>query len=320
MQRRAACLALTLAAAVPGAARAQGFPSRPITLVVPFAAGGAPDALVRALAQELARDGGQPVVVDNKPGASSILAAQAVAKARPDGHTLLISGNVAFTANPHTFKRLPYDPVRDFAPITALARGPMILYLHAGRMPVRDAAALVQLARQRPGELSFGYTSATSRMPAERLQQATGIRLNGVPYKAGVQALPDLLEGRIDLLFTDFGAMPYVKQGRLQAIAVADAQRSPLAPDLPTLTDSGIPGVELPYWLAAYAPAGTPEPVLQRLHRMLLQACGTAAVREAMAIGGTTPFTTTPAELRRFQADEAAKWGAIIRAAGSQPE
>lgn len=322
MQRRAALFAI--GAALAGAGRAQTFPSKPITLVAPFAAGSSPDALVRALAQELARElaktAGQPVLVDNKPGASSILAAQAVAKAVPDGHTLLVTGNVAFTGNPHTFKQLPYDAVRDFEPITALAKGPMVLYAHPGRVPAHDAAGLVQLARQSPGSLTFGYTSSTSRLPAELLQQVSGIKLVGVPYKAGAQALPDLLEGRIELLFTDLGAMPFVKQGKLRAIAVADAQRSPLAPDVPTLAEAGIEGVELPYWIAAYAPARTPPAIVSRLHELLSKAGRSPEVRKAMAVGGTSPFVTPPGELARFQAAEAAKWGAIIRAAGMQPE
>jgi tripartite-type tricarboxylate transporter receptor subunit TctC len=297
-QRRTVLLAGigALTGVAPSLLRAQSFPSKPITLVTPFAAGGSPDALVRALAQELTADTGQTVIVDNKPGASSILAAQTVAKANPDGHTLLISGNVAFTANPHTFKQLPYDPVRDFEPIATLAQGPMILFAHPGRVPSADAAGLVALARARPGEFSFGYTSATSRLPAE------------------------LLEGRIDLLFTDLGAMPYVKQGKLRALAVADAQRTPLAPEVPTLAEAGIRGVELPYWLAAYAPARTPLAVVQRLHALFAKACRSAAVQRAMAIGGTTAFVTPLGALARFQSDEAAKWGAIIHAAGMQPE
>jgi tripartite-type tricarboxylate transporter receptor subunit TctC len=313
-------LLLAIGATLAGATRAQTFPSKPITLVAPFAAGSSPDALVRALAQQLAHDAGQPVIVDNKPGASSILAAQAVAKAAADGHTLLVTGNVAFTGNPHTFKQLPYDPVRDFEPITALAKGPMVLYAHPGRVTARDARALVQQARQQPGQLSFGYTSATSRLPAELLQQVTGIKLVGVPYKAGVQALPDLLEGRIELLFTDLGAMPYVKTGRLRAIALADTQRSPLAPEVPTLLESGIKGVELPYWIAAYAPARTPAATVARLHELLGKASRSPAVQAAMALGGTSLFLTPLGALQRFQATEAAKWGAIIRAAGMQPE
>ncbi len=318
MQRRA--ILFIGAALAWGAPRAQAFPSRPVTLVVPFAAGSSPDALVRALAQELAKELGQPVIVDNKPGASSILAAQTVARAAPDGHTLLVSGNVAFTANPHTFRHLPYDPEHDFEPIATLARGPMILYANAARVRARDAVGLVASARTQPGRINFGYTSTTSRLPAEMLQQATGIRLNGVPYKAGYQALPDLLEGRIDLLFTDLGAMPHVKQGRLRALAVADSRRTPLAPDVPTLAEAGIAGVELPYWIAAYAPAKTPAPLLQRLHEALSRACAIAAVQRAMAIGGTTPFVTPPGELQHFQRDEAARWGKAIRAAGIEAE
>lgn len=179
MQRRPLILCLVLiGAGLAGSAvqaQPQTFPSKAITLVVPFAAGSAPDALVRAVAQEMAHDTGQAVIVDNKPGASSILAAQTVARATPDGHTLLVSGNVAFTSNPHTFKQLPYDPVADFAPITALAKGPMILYAHPGRWATPDAAGLLAAARERPGQLTFGYTSTTSRLPAEVLQQSTGI-------------------------------------------------------------------------------------------------------------------------------------------------
>ena len=301
-------------------ARAEAFPARPMTLIVPFAAGSSPDALVRALAQELAKDTGQAVIVDNKPGASAILAAQTVAKAAPDGYTLLVSGNVAFTANLFTFRHLPYDPVRDFEPITALARGAMILYANPGTVPARNVAELVRLAKQRPGKLSYGYTSATSRMPAEVLQQAAGIQLGGVPYKAGYQALPDLLAGRVDLLFTDLGAMTYVKAGRLRALAVADVQRSSLTPEVPTFQESGVRGVDLTYWVAAYAPARTPPPVVQRLHSLLAKACQSADVHKAMAVGGTSPFVTPLGELQRFQAEEARKWGRVIRAAGIQPE
>ena len=191
----------------------------------------------------------------------------------------------------------------------ALAKGPMILYAHPERWATPDTAGLLAAGRERPGQLTFGYTSTTSRLPAEVLQQSTGIGLAGVPYKAGNQALPDLLEDRIDLLFTDLSAMVYVKQGKLRALAVADAQRSPLAPEVPTFAEAGIKGVELPYWVAAYAPARTPAAVLQRLHALIGKACQSSAVQRAFAVGGTTVFVTAPGELQRFQADEAAKWG-----------
>ena len=287
---------------------------------MPFAAGSSPDALVRALAQAMAKDLAQVVIVDNKPGAGAIIAAQTVAKAAPDGYTLLMSGNVAFTANPSMFKHLPYDPVHDFEPITALARGAMILFANPTTVPVRNVTELVKLAKQQPGKLSFAYTSATSRMPAEVLQQAAGIQLAGIPYKAGYQALPDLLAGRIDLLFTDLGGMPYVKTGKLRALAIADTQRSALTPDVPTLLEAGIQGVDLTYWVAAYAPARTPPAIVQRLHAVMSKACQSADVRSAMAIGGTAPFVTPLGELKRFQAEEAQKWGRVIRAAGIQPD
>ena len=313
-------LAVGMAGSSAFAARAAAYPTKAVTLVVPFAAGASPDALVRALAQVMARELGQAVIVDNRPGASSILAAQTVAKAAPDGHTLLISGNVAFTANPFMFRHLPYDPLHDFEPITALARGPMILYANPRSVPAGTVTELLALARRQPGKLSFGYSSAVSRMPAEVLQQVAGVTLNGVPYKAGYQALPDLLAGRIDLLFTDLGAMTYVKAGKLRALAVADVQRSALAPEVPTFQEAGISGVDLTYWVAAYAPARTPAAVVQRLHEVLAKACASAELRQVMALGGTTPFITPPGELQRFQATEATKWARVIRAAGIEPE
>jgi tripartite-type tricarboxylate transporter receptor subunit TctC len=293
------------------------FPTRPITFVTPFAAGSPPDAVVRAVAQAVARQAGQPVIVDNRPGASSIIAAQGIARAAPDGHALLITGNVVFTANPHTFRSLPYAAA-DFAPVAALASGPMMLYANPRTVPAESAAELVALARQQPDHIRFGYTSTTSRLPAELLQQLCGIRLTGIPYKAGYQALPDLLEGRIDLLFTDLGALAHHRAGRLRALAVADHERSPLAPDIPTLAEDGIVGVELPYWFAAYAPAHTPVPAIAHLHELLAAACHTAEIRNAMALGGTVPFVLAPAALHSFQVEETARWGRAIRATGMQ--
>lgn len=195
---------------------------RSLSFIVPFSAGSGPDAVVRALAREVGAAAGVTVIVDNRPGASSVLAAQAVARALPDGATVLITGNVAFTGNPHVMKQLPYDPVADFTPVAGIARGPMVLYVNPEALPARGVAELLALLKREPGRYSYGYTSITSRLPAEVLQQAAGVKLVGVPYRSGAAALPDLVSGRIQLLFTDFSAAPHAAAGRLRAIAVTE--------------------------------------------------------------------------------------------------
>jgi tripartite-type tricarboxylate transporter receptor subunit TctC len=302
------------------AASAQNYPAKPITFVVPFAAGAAPDVFVRTIARDIARDTGVTTLVDNRPGAGSTLAAQAVAKAAPDGYTVLISGNVAFTGNPHVFKKLGYDPVNDFTPVTTLSRGPMYLYANPKRLPARNLTELLALTRKEPGKYTFGYTSITSRLPAEVLQQSGDIKLLGIPYRSGASATQDLLGGQIDLLFTDFSAWTYVNSGKLRAIAVTDLKRSPYAPQLPTFEEAGVKGMDIGFWLAAYLPANTPAPVVTRLHQLLSTATQAPELKTANEAFGTSEFLMPIGELARFQAKEGASWGRIIRAAGIEPQ
>lgn len=291
-----------------------------LTLVVPFAAGSASDQLARGLAQSITAQTGRPVVVDNKPGASGILAAQAVAKAAPDGNTLFITSNTTQAANPHLFKQLPYDPVADLAPITELGRGGMVMVVNVDS-PHRTLADVLAKARREPGKTTFASGSSSSRLGGELLQQLAKVEMTHVPYKSNPQAITDLLGGQFDFMFTDTSTgLPQVKAGKLRALAVSTGKRSPLLPDVATVAEQGITGYEIGYWFAAYAPARTPAATIEKLNRLLAVAVRSESLRSFYAGSGTEPTVSSPEGLRDFQARETVLWGKIIRAAGIQPE
>lgn len=315
-----AALCACAAALLPLGASAAGTPSAgPLTFIVPFTGGSGPDGVARAVAAEVARLARTSAIVDNRPGGSSVLAATAVMRTPADGRTVLLTGNVAFTGNPHVMKALPYDPVRDFTPVTSVARGPMVLYVHA-RVPAADARTLMQAVRRQPGRFSFGYTSITSRLPAESMKQSLGLDLLGVPYRSGNAALPDLVAGRIDLLFTDFSAWPYVQAGKLRALAVTDGTRTQFAPDLPTLAELGVPGMDIAFWLGVYLPARAPAAAVARWQGWLEQAVNAPEVQAALKRGGMTAFVLPAGALAGYQFREAQAWGRVIRSAGIAPE
>jgi tripartite-type tricarboxylate transporter receptor subunit TctC len=296
------------------------YPSKTISFVVPFTSGSTTDGLARALAQEVAKQAGQPVIVENKAGANGFIAAQAVAQAAPDGYTVFITTNTTQSANPHLFKKLPYDPAKDFAPITALVKGYLMMVTHPA-VPVNTVADVIALAKKTPGKLTFGAGSSSARVAVELFQQMTGTRLVYVPYKSNPQAITDLLGGQIDLMIVDLTtSLPYAKTGKLKGLAVTSPRRSPLAPDLPTLDEAGVKGYEISFWNAAYVPAKTPEPIVKRLNALLVKAVAAAPVKAFIEKYGMEPFTTTPAELAKFQAAETEKWGRVIKAAGIRPE
>lgn len=311
-------LAVLLAA---GAAAAQTFPDKPITFVVPFAAGSATDQIARALGNGVTAETKQPVVIDNKAGASGFIASQQVAKAPADGYTVLITTNTTHAANEHLFKKLPYDPVKDFSPVTALGKGGQIMVVNPNS-PAKTVAEFVALAKKEPGKLSFGSGSSSSRMAGELLQQLAGIKLLHVPYKSNPLAVTDLLGGQIDMMITDTATgLPQVKAGKLRALGVSGAQRSPLAPEVPTITEAGVKGYEMGYWFAAYAPAKTPPAVVKRLNELLVKAAKSEAAKTSFyEPSGTEVFTTSPEDLAKFQAAESQKWGRIIKAAGIEAE
>ncbi|MFN6998308.1 MAG: Bug family tripartite tricarboxylate transporter substrate binding protein [Aquincola tertiaricarbonis] len=314
-------MALLLAASLAPAAWAQGkYPEKPITFVVPFAAGSATDQLARALGNSVTEQTKQTVVVENKAGASGMPAAQQVARSAADGYTVLITTNTTHAANEHLYKKMPYDPVKDFMPVTGLGKGGQVMVVNVNS-PYKSVADVVAAARQSPGKLTFGSGSSSSRMAGEMLKQLAGVDILHVPYKSNPLGITDLLGGQIDLMITDTSTgVPQVKAGKLRALGYSTQKRSVQLPDVPTIDEAGVKGYDMGYWFAAYVPAGTPVPVVARLNELLQTAVKGPAAKTFFDTAGSEPWTTTPDELARFQAAETQKWGKVIKAAGIEAE
>lgn len=313
-------LLLCLIATLTGHALAQSYPERNITFLVPFAAGSATDQIARAIGQSINAQTRQPVVVDDRPGASGFIASQAVAHAAPDGYTVLITTNTTHAANEFLYKKLPYDPVKDFQPVSLLGKGGQIMVV-APNFPAKTVAEFLAMARKEPGKLSFASGSSSSRMAGELLQQLSGVELLHVPYKSNPPALTDVMAGQVSMMITDAATgLPQIKAGKLRALGVSGSKRSPLVPDVPTIAEAGVPGYEIGYWFAAYLPAHTPPAVVKRLNELIVKAVGSAEAKSFFEGTGTEPATSSPEELAKFQAGETAKWGRIIKAAKIEPE
>lgn len=318
--RRRCIAAATLLALGLASTAAMAFPDRPVTFIVPFAAGSATDQLARALGQSLTADTKQSVVVENRAGASGMLAAQAAARAPADGYTVLITTNTTHAANEHLYKKLSYDPVKDFAPVTALGKGGQVMVVNPAS-PFKTVSDVIEHARKNPGKLSFGSGSSSSRIAGELFQQMAKVQILHVPYKSNPNAITDLLGGQINLMFADMSTgVPQIQSDKLRALGVTAAKRSPLLPQTPTIAEAGVPGYEMGYWFAAYVPAGTPAPAIQKLNELLTRATASAGAKAFFEASGSEAFTTTPDGLAQFQAAETRKWGQIIKAAGIEPE
>jgi tripartite-type tricarboxylate transporter receptor subunit TctC len=318
MKSRAALAVALLSLAA--SAFAQDYPSKGFTFVVPFAAGSATDQIARALGQSVSEQSKQSVIIDNKPGASGFLAAQQVAKAPFDGYTVLITTNTTHAANEHLYKTMPYDPVKDFAPVTLLGKGGQIMIVNP-KVPANTVGEFVALAKKQPGKLSFGSGSSSSRIAGELLQQMAGIQILHVPYKSNPLAITDLLGGQIDMMITDTATgIPQVKGGKVRALGVTAKSRTPLAPEIPTIDEAGVKGYEMGYWFAAYVPAKTPPAAVKKLQEMLAAATRSESAKKFYESTGTEAVTSTPDELAKFQTAESLKWGRIIKAANIQPE
>jgi tripartite-type tricarboxylate transporter receptor subunit TctC len=318
--RRWLLLSAAVVAGLALPAAAQDFPTKNIKFVVPFAAGSATDALARILGEHLSRSLGKPVVIENLPGASGILAAQNVVRADADGHTLLITTNTTHGANQSLLKSVPYDAVRDFEAVGKLGTITLALTTHPS-VPAKTVADLVAHAKANPGKLTFGAGSSSSRIAGEMLKSLAGLDLTYVPYRSNPQAITDLLGGQISIVFADISTtLPQVKAGKINGLAVSTAKRSPLAPDLPTMAEAGVAGYDLAAWFAAFAPAKTPRPVIEKLNQAFTAALNDKATQERLLAAGIEPEGSTPEELRAFVPIEIKKWAEIVKAAGIQPE
>ncbi|MGX1787826.1 Bug family tripartite tricarboxylate transporter substrate binding protein [Bosea sp. NPDC055332] len=312
--------AAMIAAGLALPAAAQDFPSKNLKFVVPFAAGSATDALARILGEHLSRSLGKPVVIENLPGASGIIAAQNVARADADGHTLLITTNTTHGANQSLLKNVPYDAVKDYEPVGKLGTITLALATHQS-VPAKTVGELVAYAKANPGKLTFGAGSSSSRIAGEMLKSLAGLDLTYVPYRSNPQAITDLLGGQISLVFADISTtLPQIKAGKVNGLAVSTARRSPLAPELPTMAEAGVPGYDLAAWFAAFTPAKTPRPVIEKLNQAFTAALNDKATQERLLAAGIEPEGSTPDELKAFVPIEIRKWADIVKAAGIQPE
>ncbi|HBK00921.1 MAG TPA: ABC transporter substrate-binding protein [Delftia acidovorans] len=324
INRRRFCAALPaplVGLALPHQGLAQeAFPSKSLKIVCPFAPGGGSDFIARVASNVLNDRLGQPVVVENRPGAGGTLGTEYALRSAADGYTVLITTNTTHAANQHLYKKLPYDAVKDFAPVAGLGKGGQVLVVRADA-PYKNVGDLLAAAKKQPGKLSFGSGSSSSRVAGEMLKQLAGVDLMHVPYKSNPLAITDLLGGQIDLMITDTSTgVPQVKSGKLRALGYSTTKRSPQLPEVPTLEEAGVKGYDMGYWFAAYAPAGTPEAVVARLNRLLSDAVHSAGAKSFFEMSGSEGWTATPQELAAFQAGETQKWGQVIKAAGIQPE
>src|SRR5262245_29286415 len=324
--RRQALASLATLAAAPWV-RAQSWPAKPVRIVVPFAAAGTTDIIARALAPELQRAFGQPFVVDNKPGAGGNTGAAEVAKSPPDGYTLLMGTVGTHAINPALYPKMPYDHVRDFAPITLCAGVPNVLVVNpatAQRYNISSVADLIRAAKANPGKLNVASSgNGTSiHLSAELFKSMTGTYMVHLPYRGSGPALIDLLGGSVDLMFDNLpSSLPHIKAGKLKALAVTSAVRSSVLPDLPTIAEAGGPalkGFEASSWFGLLAPAGTPADVVTRVQQEVAKSLATAAVKERLVSQGAIPSGNTPAEFVRHIDAETKKWAQVVKVSGAK--
>lgn len=311
--------ALTGAAA--GAATPDTYPQRSVRIVVPYAAAGASDLVARKLAVELGKTWSQPVVIDNRAGANTIIGTEAVAKSPPDGYTLLLTSN-AYVINPSLYERLPYDWKKDLVPITKVADIPQVLVTHTG-YAAQSFKQLIQLAKDKPDHVTYGTSGigGPGHLAATLLDDMAGVKLRQIPYKGAAPALNDLLAGQIALMFNGIPAtLPQITAGKLVPLAVASRQRSPMLPNVPTVAELGYPGYEAGTWVGLYAPAATPAAIVTAVHQAVSAILATAEMQSWLGSQGLTPVGNTPQQFASDAIDEWKRWGALIRKNGIRPE
>jgi tripartite-type tricarboxylate transporter receptor subunit TctC len=315
LRRRLTLALLAMAAALP--VHAQTYPARPIRMLVGFPPNGAADIIARIVGRRLGEALGQQVVIDNRPGAGSALASEITAKAAPDGYTLLMASS-SHAANAALYQKLPYDPIADFAAVILTASAAQAFVANPS-LPVKSASDVIQLAREKPGQLNYatGGTGSTTHLAGELFIRMANIRLTHVPYKGAAPALAAVLAGEVPLMFGSLpGTLAQIRAGRVRPIGVTSAKRSPSAPEIPTLAESGIPGYEATNWYGILAPRGTPASIVNHLNTEVLRLLHTPEVAEAVTRQGADPLGSTPAEFESYMKSEIAKWTRVVREAG----
>jgi tripartite-type tricarboxylate transporter receptor subunit TctC len=317
----AAALAL-LGAATAGNAAEISYPVRPVRFIVPFAPGGSTDTLARTLAQRLSDALGQQVVVDNRSGGNGNIGTEIVARALPDGHTILLGYIANLGIGPSLYAKLPYDPVRDFAPVTQLAASPNILVAHPS-LPVKSVRELVAYTKANPQKINYASAAVASlgHLAGELLNSAAGLHMQHVPYKGSGQAVIDLLAGQVQIMFSGMSSvMPHIKAGKLRPLAVTGAQRSPATPDVPTIAEAGYPGFEASAWYGVLAPAGTPKAIVLRLNAEILRVLKIPEVKERLENVGFELVGGTPDAFAAYIRSEIEKWARVVKASGIKAE
>ena len=302
-------------------AQTQTFPSKPIRVIVPSVAGGGTDITARMIAPKMSEFLGQQVVVENRAGAAMIIGSEAVARAAADGHTLLM-GISTMTINPFVHKKLPYDTVRDFAPISQIVSLPNVLVVHPS-LPARTVREFVVMAKARPGSLAYGSAGVGSSLHLSMVlfESMTGIQLSHVPYKGSAPAVLDMIAGQtVAMTGTMLTVIPYIRNGRMRALGLTSLARSSVAPDVPTIAESGVPGYESVQWYGLLAPGNTPREVITKIHDAAARATRDPAARKRFQDDGAEPLGGTPEQLAAVIRDDMAKWEKVVRAAGIKPE
>lgn len=305
--------------ALSATAQSRDWPQSPLKLIVPFGPGSGADQVARLIGQELTNALGQAVIVDNKPGAGGNIGATAAARSAPDGLTLFLTTNTTQAANPFLYKQLPYDPIKDFAPIGRIANTPALLVVHPS-VPANNLSELIALAKSRPGKLSYASGSAGTLVPGAMLTFDAGIDMVHVPYKSIPDGLKDVLAGTVDMMFTDMatGAVQ-AKAGKVKALGVSSAKPSALLPEVPPIANT-LKGFELLAWYGLYAPAGTPQAIIDRLNQVIVTAMARPEVSGKFTALGLEPMTSTPKQLADFNLSELEKWGRVIKRTGATPQ
>jgi tripartite-type tricarboxylate transporter receptor subunit TctC len=317
MARLRLLLLIVCAFGFPADLSAQSYPTHTITVVVPFPAGGSADTLARLLGARLSQKFGQPVVIDNKPGAGGNLGTDYVAKANPDGYTLLLAPSSIAIA-PHLYKKLAYDPIKDFAPVTLIGNIPMAVVV-TPTFPAKSIKELIALAKEKPGTIDYASAGngTTNHLAVEQFKQITGIELTHIPYRGNPLAVLDVIGGRVPVFF-DFvlTALPHIRDGKVRVLATTGLKRSEVLPDVPTVDESGVPGFEAGTWFGIYAPAKTPKDIVDKLNAETLAAIADPAIEKRLKGLGVDIIAKGPAELGALTKSDLAKWGPIVKKAG----